>query len=164
MTDAAQPPAPPVHQRIVPYTAYHDPRGMIEWLGRAFGFEPGMLIEMPDGSVGHAELHLADGETIMLSGVYPELGVASPRDFLPNRHAQILVYVDNVDAHYEHAKAHGAEISSEPRDQPYGDRTYQCRDPEGGFWSFHQHIRDVGEDEINAAMASVSEAGGEQPG
>lgn len=34
----------------------------------------------------------------------------------------LVVHVDDVDAHYEHARAAGATIESEPTDQPYGQR------------------------------------------
>ena len=46
------------------------------------------------------------------------------------------VIVDDVDAHYECAKAAGASVVMEPEDQPYGGRLYTCRDPEGHLWSF----------------------------
>ena len=44
--------------------------------------------------------------------------------------------VDDVDAHYRHAKEEGAAIDYEPMDQPYGCREYSARDSEGGMWSF----------------------------
>ena len=53
------------------------------------------------------------------------------------------VYVDGVDAHFEHARAAGAEILAEPADQEYGDRRYAATDPEGHHWFFAQHVRDV---------------------
>jgi uncharacterized glyoxalase superfamily protein PhnB len=66
----------------------------------------------------------------------------SPKS-LGTRTAQVHVYVDDVDAHYERARAAGAEIRAEPADQPYGDRRYDAYDPEGQLWSFAQRIRDV---------------------
>jgi uncharacterized glyoxalase superfamily protein PhnB len=50
--------------------------------------------------------------------------------------ATTAVIVDDVDAHFRHAAAEGAEIVYEPVDQPYGYREYSARDPEGGLWSF----------------------------
>jgi uncharacterized glyoxalase superfamily protein PhnB len=44
--------------------------------------------------------------------------------------------VDDVDAHFRHARDHGATIVYEPTDQPYGYREYGARDAEGGLWSF----------------------------
>jgi uncharacterized glyoxalase superfamily protein PhnB len=48
----------------------------------------------------------------------------------------MYVVVDDLDAHYEHARAAGAEIVTEPHDQDYGSRDYVARDPEGHTWSF----------------------------
>ena len=48
----------------------------------------------------------------------------------------LVVYVDNVVAHYERARAAGARIDSQPVDQPYGQREYGARDPEGHRWYF----------------------------
>ena len=53
-----------------------------------------------------------------------------------HRSALVHVYVDDVDAHFERAKAAGAEIVKEPTDEEYGDRRYDALDPEGQFWSF----------------------------
>jgi len=52
----------------------------------------------------------------------------------------VHVYVDDVDAHFEQAKAAGAKINMEPTDQPYGDRRYDCEDPEGHDWFFAQSL------------------------
>ena len=48
----------------------------------------------------------------------------------------LYVYVDDVDAHCARAREAGAEIIEEPADQPYGDRRYGARDPEGHHWYF----------------------------
>ena len=142
-------------QRIVPYLNYADPKPVIEFLIDAFGFEQGLLLDMPDGSVGHCELQM-NGETLMLSSEFPEGGLSSPKS-LGGVHATVLVYVDDVDAHFEHAKAAGAQIVEEPTDQFYGDRTYRALDLEGVGWEFHQHVRDVTPEEMAAALASMDE-------
>jgi uncharacterized glyoxalase superfamily protein PhnB len=50
----------------------------------------------------------------------------------------LYVYVDDVDAHCELARVAGAVIVEEPADQPYGERRYRARDPEGHSWYFAQ--------------------------
>jgi PhnB protein len=47
----------------------------------------------------------------------------------------VLVYIDNVDEHYERAKAAGATILSEPEAGPPG-RRYRAEDLEGHRWMF----------------------------
>ena len=63
------------------------------------------------------------------------------------------VYIDDVDGHYEHAKAAGAEIEKEPADQPYGDRRYDVLDLEGQLWSFATRGRQVAPEEWGAQRA-----------
>lgn len=48
----------------------------------------------------------------------------------------VYVRVDDLDAHYERAKAAGADIFEEPVDTPFGERRYSCRDAEGHEWYF----------------------------
>jgi len=55
----------------------------------------------------------------------------------------LYVYVDDVDAHYQHAVAHGATVVMPLEDRPWGDRLYQVRDPQGHQWTFAQHVADV---------------------
>ena len=47
----------------------------------------------------------------------------------------VFIYLDDVDKHYEVAKAAGAEIVHAPKDVDYG-RTYWANDPEGHPWFF----------------------------
>lgn len=47
----------------------------------------------------------------------------------------VFIYLDDVDRHYEVAKAAGAEIVHPPKDAPYG-RNYWANDPEGHPWFF----------------------------
>ena len=153
---------PEGNQRIIPYLNYRDPRAAIDFICQTFGFEVAMVMDGPDGSVAHAELR-RDNETLMLAGEFEPLGLKSPQS-LGGCHATVMLYVDDVDAHYAAAKATGAEIIEELTDQFYGDRTYRVRDPEGVGWDIHQHIRDVSPEEMaEAAMAMAAERGEEAP-
>ena len=118
--------------RIAPYLLYEDGASAIDFLTSAFGFEEVMRFEGESGVVEHAELRLGD-DSIMLSGAVPDY--ESPKT-AGHYTALVHVYVDDVDAHFERAKAAGAEIVQEPADQDYGDRRYDAKDPEGHFWSF----------------------------
>jgi uncharacterized glyoxalase superfamily protein PhnB len=46
------------------------------------------------------------------------------------------IVVADADAMYERARAAGAEIVMEIKDQDYGSRDFGCRDPEGHLWYF----------------------------
>ena len=121
-------------QRFTPMLVYADAAAAIEFLTQAFGFELRFRMDMPDGSVGHAELGLGD-EVVMLSSEWPVGGVVSPLR-LPALHAQIHVRVDDVDAHFARASKEGATLAAEPADQDYGERSYRAIDPEGQRWIF----------------------------
>ena len=125
---------PEAGQRIVPMLAYADAPAALEFLCQAFGFEVRFRMDMPDGSVGHAELGYGD-DVIMLASAWREGGMASPRE-LPGVHSQVYRRVDDVDAHWARARAGGATLVGEPEDQPYGERTYRALDPEGHRWIF----------------------------
>ena len=145
---------PPNMQRIVPSLAYDDAPAAIEFLCRAFGFQEAMRMPMPDGRIGHAELVL-HGNTLMLASSFREaVGIGAPRE-LPHLHSSVSVYVDDVDAHYAQAAAAGATILEPPTDQFWGDRTYRAEDPEGQRWMFQQHIRDVSQEDMRAALESM---------
>ncbi len=147
--------APGYRQRVVPALSYDDAPMMIEFLTRAFGFVQRSRLDMPDGSIGHASLLYGDSE-LTLASAYPEGWLGGPGE-LPHRHASIMVYVDDVDAHYARAVAEGAVIAQEPEDQFYGDRTYRAVDPEGGVWWFHQELRVVSEDEAQSYLDAQAE-------
>ena len=149
---------PEGNQRVIPYLAYADAPAAVEFLCRAYGFEAGVQMDMGDGVLGHAELHL-DDNVVFLATAFAEIGLASPQN-LSAVHGQVMVYVDDVDAHYENARAAGAEIVEEIADQFYGDRSYRTNDPEGHQWVFSQHIRDVTPEEMMAAAAEMSQEGG----
>ena len=142
-------------QRIVPALSYDDAPAMIEFLCRVFGFVERFRLNMPDGSIGHASL-LSGEDEVTLASAYPEGGLGGPSG-LPHLHASVMVYVDDVDAHYSHAVAEGATILQEPEDQFFGDRTYRVADPEGGHWWFHQELEQFTGDEVQAAIDAMSE-------
>jgi PhnB protein len=136
-------------QTITPYLLYKDVAAAIDWLSAAFGFEERLRYADENGTVTHAELTLGEGEIFL---GYPGQGFRNPKElgaFSDLTH----VYVDDVDAHFERARAAGAIIHEEPEDQVYGDRRYDAEDPEGHRWSFAQLLREVPAEEWGATPA-----------
>ncbi|MFE5924008.1 VOC family protein [Streptomyces sp. NPDC056468] len=66
-------------------------------------------------------------------------GYRSPRE-LGGVSSMVVIGIDDADAHYAYAVGHGADILSEPVDQPYGVREYGARDLEGHLWYFHSPL------------------------
>lgn len=135
---------------VIPMLAYEDGAAAIDWLVEAFGFEERERWADDDGTIVHAELD-AGGSTIMLAT--PSADYVSPkrlREVSPEARKMaevpyvidgVLVEVDDVDAHFAHARDAGATILSEPEDVPEaGVRHYRVEDPEGHRWMFAQDL------------------------
>jgi len=131
--------------RITPYLYYEDVGAALDWLVAAFGFHERMRLTMPDGTVNHGEMALSEDGVVMLGR--PGDSYENPAK-TEQRHAMVYVYVDEVDKHYEQAKAAGAKILEEPTDQFYGDRRYTAEDLEGQQWAFAERVRDVPPEEL----------------
>ena len=111
----------------------------IDWLAKAFGFE---IIERhlsPDGSIMHAELKIGVNGLLMCGSPMPSAGMKTPTELGGVSHC-LNIIVKNVNAHFEKAKAAGAEIVSEPQDG-YGYRRYLAKDPEGHLWYFATAVK-----------------------
>lgn len=143
---------PEGYGRITPYLYYQDTEAALEFLTRVFGFTEKVRMADEKGVVSHAEVEL-EGGTVMFGTPGPDY--KNP-DELGGRTQNVYVYVDDVDAHYEHAKSAGGKIVREPEDQFYGDRNYGVHDPEGHEWIFATHVRDPSPEEMLAAMAGTT--------
>ncbi|MHC4940003.1 MAG: VOC family protein [Planctomycetota bacterium] len=125
--------------RITPYLLYEDADAAVAFLTEAFGFTVLEQMKNDDGRTEHAELKLLDG-MVMLGCPGPDYQGPAKSG---GSHVHVYVYVDDVDAHYEHAKGAGAKIARDIADQFYGDRNYGAVDAEGHHWFFAQHLRDA---------------------
>lgn len=135
-------PTPARHTRttVIPCLRYRDAGAAIDWLCKAFGFEKQAVHPNPDGSIAHAQLTFGNG-MIMLGSAKPgDTGwgglIRQPDEIGGAETQAAYLVVDDADALYARAKAAGAEIVLEIRDQDYGSRDFTCRDPEGHLWSF----------------------------
>jgi uncharacterized glyoxalase superfamily protein PhnB len=147
-------PTPPGWPRISNALYYQDPSAAIDWLVQAFGFTVRLKIQSENGAIHHSELTFGDG-VIMVGGEVaeserPDAGECrSPRSVGGANTQNIMIYVDDVEAHCAHARAAGARITSEPKTTDYGpeywtDRSYGAQDPDGHHWWFCQRIHSAG--------------------
>lgn len=116
---------------IFPALKYKDGPAAVDWLSRVFGFEQQTVLTGPGGTLIHAELRLGPG-TVMLGSIRPS-DKDNPWAAEP---MGIYVYVEDVEAHHDRAKAAGAEIVRPLQVTEYGSWEYSVRDPEGHLWSF----------------------------
>ena len=122
---------------IIPTLKYKNAPAMIDWLGRAFGFEKHAVYADGD-TVHHAELTLGGGMIMLGSAKDDAFGKmqvppAGP-DATVTQGAYIIV--PDADAHHTRAVAAGARVVRELKTEDYGGRGYSCRDPEGQLWNF----------------------------
>jgi PhnB protein len=118
---------------IIPYLFYRDVPAALDWLADAFGFQEIMRHPTPGGM--HAETALG-GRRIMLGQSGGSATMAPPPPGHPLS-VGIFVYVPDVAAHHDRAKAAGAQIDQNLADHGYG-LTYTVRDLEGQLWFFTQ--------------------------
>ena len=124
--------------------SYRNGVDALDWLVSAFGFAELVRMVNDEGRLEHAELGVGSG-TVMLAT--PSLDYEGPA--LHRRHCAssarwqevpylvdgLLVTVDDVDAHYQRAREHGATILTEVESTEHGKR-YRAEDPEGHRWMF----------------------------
>jgi uncharacterized glyoxalase superfamily protein PhnB len=117
---------------VIPFLRYDDARAALQWLARAFGFEEQAVYDGPDGAVAHAVMRWGTGMIMLGSSTRKAdpLRMKTARE-LGAVNQGIYVHVPEVDAHYERAKAAGAEILLPVTDMEYGSREYAAREIEG---------------------------------
>ncbi len=126
------------HSKVIPTLRYADASRAIDWLCDAFGFERHLVVPSAGNTIDHAQL-CCEGGMIMLGtardDAFGELQT-TPANVGGICTQSPYIIVSEIDAHYERAKAAGAEIVYDIRDEDYGGRGYSCRDPEGHLWNF----------------------------
>jgi uncharacterized glyoxalase superfamily protein PhnB len=123
---------------VIPVLIYLDVREAVAWLSAAFGFEERVQI----GDNHRSQMKIGDG-AVILGDVRRDR--ISPRPGEVTH--QVIVRVEDARAHFERAKAHGAEIIDELRDFPYGERQYSAQDFAGHQWTFSETLTDVAPEE-----------------
>jgi uncharacterized glyoxalase superfamily protein PhnB len=122
---------------LSPYVFYADVAGALEFLDKAFGFRESMREQDQDGAIRHAEMRL--GDAVIMMGSPPDY--KNPQQLGGHVTVGMYVHVDDVDSHYQRAKAAGAQLQGEPADQTYGVRSYGALDLEGQQWWFAQPLQ-----------------------
>lgn len=131
---------------VIPMIAYENGPKAMDWLASAFGFTERARMLDASGRLSHGEMQAGEG-VIMLATPTPDYQA-------PRRHREdceparkwsavpyivdgVLVYVDDIDAHFAQAKERGAAILTGVESDQYGKR-YRAEDLEGHRWMFMQ--------------------------
>jgi uncharacterized glyoxalase superfamily protein PhnB len=127
---------------IYPRLAYEDERAAVAYLERVFQFSEirEARTEFEDHML--AWLRIGDG-VVMIGRANADVHRIHSPHSIGNTTVQMMVKVDNVDQHYAHAVAEGADITMELNDAFYGERRYEATDLEGHRWHFAEQFADI---------------------
>ena len=130
------------YAHLIPCLRYRDAPAAIDWLCRHFGFTRHLVVPDEQGGIAHAQL-VRGMAMLMLGSARP--GSAGESDYgrlmrQPDQAGgctqSLYLVVRDADALYAQARAAGAQIVIELKDEDYGGRGFSCLDPEGHLWSF----------------------------
>ena len=118
---------------------YARPAAAARWLADVFGFEPAGdlpvgLDPLPDGEHGAPWIEFRIGNALLNVFKLHEARGGDARTHVP------WIYVDDLSAHFAHAKGKGATIVEEIHPYP-GSSVYVADDLEGNRWTFSQARR-----------------------
>lgn len=117
---------------VIPVLAYPDVTKAAAWLCDAFGFNVRLRI-----GNHRVQLNVGDGAVTVREMREAEDSVA------PGGRCSITVRVEDVDAHCQRARNHGARIAEGPVTHPYGERQYNAVDFAGFSWTFSESVADL---------------------
>ncbi len=133
---------------LLSHVVYNDVAEAIAWLTRVFGFCEHFRYGDPARPSG-AQMRFRNA-CLMLREARP--GSATPNDLGASTQS-LMLFTDDVDAHYTRAKAAGAKIVEEPHETEYGEYQYAVVDLAGHHWLFARHARDVDPESWGATVA-----------
>jgi uncharacterized glyoxalase superfamily protein PhnB len=130
---------------VIPVLAYPDVDKAVDWLCDVFGF----TLRVRIGS-HRAQLNVGDGAVAVTeqSGGKEQDSATEPAMSQSGGPSHsVMVRIEDVNRHHEHARQRGARIVRPPADHPYGERQYTVEDFGGHQWTFSQSIKDVAPEE-----------------
>jgi len=136
---------PDGYHTVTPQSIVPEPAEVLEFAKEVFAATVHDEFVVDDVII-HAEFQLGDSRMM----------VGASNEQLPAYPASTHVYVEDVDAIYERALAHGAESIRGPEDQFFGDRTAVVRDSQGNRWTIATRIEDVTIEEMHRRMDEMS--------
>lgn len=146
-------PIPEGMRTVTPHLTCAGAAQAIEFYKAAFGAIEQMRLADPQGRIMHASIKIGDS-IVMLNDEFPEMGGLGPKGF-GGTAVTIHLSVENADAWFERATKAGATVKMPLADMFWGARYGLLEDPFGHSWSIATQIREVGPEELAAAMTSA---------
>jgi uncharacterized glyoxalase superfamily protein PhnB len=133
---------------VMPHVVYRRLAEAIPWLSKTFGFSEHFRYGDPAEPNG-AQLHIGDA-WVMVRDVRGREQVPAQIGYGTQ---SLTVFVEDVEAHFRHAKAAGVKIVEELHETEYGELQYAAEDLDGHHWLFSRHARDVSPEEWGAVVS-----------
>jgi PhnB protein len=138
-------PIPAGYHSVTPYLIVREAARAIAFSREAFGAQEVMRFDDPGGRIAHAEIRIGDSHVMLAD----ETGEFAGPQTLGGAGVSLLLYVEDVDAVVERARAAGATVLMPVQDQFYGDRSGKLADPFGHHWHVSTHKEDLTPDEVD---------------
>ena len=127
-------PIPEGFRAITPSLTIRGAEAAIAFYRAAFGAVEQYRMTAPEsGTILHARLLVGDA-SLWLADEFPDYGAVGPES-LGGSPVTLHLFVEDVDAAFDHAVAAGASALMPPTDMFWGDRFAKLRDPFGHLWS-----------------------------
>ena len=137
---------------VLPHITYRNVAEAIAWLSAAFGFSEHYRYGVADGQVSGAQMYLGNA-WIMLSSVKPGRSTPAQSGYGTQ---SLTVFVEEVESHFEKAKAAGARIVEDLHETIYGELQYGAEDLDGHHWLFSRHARNLSPEDWGAAVSNAA--------
>ncbi len=143
---------PPV-KGATPYLVVKGAADAIAHYQAVFGAELLTRLDMPDGSVMHAELKIGPAH-FMLTEERPQHNALGPLR-RGGSSVSLAIYVPDADAVVQRAVDAGASIGMPVANQFWGDRSGMVIDPFGHQWFVGTHTEDVSGEEMQRRLRAM---------
>lgn len=124
---------------IIAELHYTDPDAALKWLSKVFGFETIMIVRDQADKIVFSQVQIDGGSVAIVPEQLDMMLSPKAANGISTQTVQVR-FSRNIDEHYDHARANGATILTEPMTHFFGDRTYIASDLEGHTWNFGQRI------------------------
>lgn len=143
---------PAGYTSLTPLVVVSPASAAIDFYREVFGARTTSRMDSPDGTVLHAELAVSVGRWQLMDPHEAYHSVANDPTSDESRFS-IAIYVPDVDAVTELARARGARVREEPADFAVtGDRFASIQDPFGVRWTIMTRVEERSDEQIQAAL------------
>ena len=140
---------------LVPHLTCKDAIEAVAFYQKAFGAEPIVVHQLPDGRLMHASMSI-NGAMFYVVDEFPKHGGLGPKS-IGGTPVSLHLQVPDCDAAFQRAVDAGCEVRMPLEDMFWGDRYGVVADPFGHVWSIATTVREVSPEELQQVMANMSD-------